>query len=91
MPSYAINRAPKISNVRRLIKLGRRLNFDEVYLAAGTNARAFVLGWLDRERERLHDDPSYAQKVAATASVRLAAVSVAPGTWVDAWRTTSAT
>ncbi|HLZ29589.1 MAG TPA: DEAD/DEAH box helicase family protein [Chloroflexota bacterium] len=84
VPSYALSRAPKVSDARRLIRLGRRLNFDEIDLDAGKNARAFVLGLLHEQRERLLRDPTFAEKLAASTTVRLASVAVAPGTWVDA-------
>ncbi len=85
VPSYAISRSPKVSSVKRLIKLGRRLNIDEVDVGAGARAKTFVLDAVHQQRERLlRDDPTYSEKIAAASSVRVTAISVAPGTWLEA-------
>ena len=80
IPCYRATRAPKVSNVRRLIALGR--NLEQAGLSTGTAeaAQSLVVDHLLSARQSaLTRDSSFADKVAGMAEVTVRGLSVTIG------------
>ncbi|MGB8644719.1 MAG: DEAD/DEAH box helicase family protein, partial [Anaerolineae bacterium] len=83
LPSYRIERTPKSSNVRRLMKLSRLLTFDRVAGGALPDAKSLVINTLNAESTRLSHDPAFIGNMAANQEIEVREVSVAYGEWDD--------
>lgn len=69
LPSYAVERIPKASSVKRLVRLGRYLAQDKVDAKADNTLRAFVVKALEKERNRLKNSAGYQAVVAQAAQL----------------------
>ncbi|MGB8644717.1 MAG: DEAD/DEAH box helicase family protein, partial [Anaerolineae bacterium] len=83
LSSYRIERAPQISNVRRLMKLSRLLTFDRVAGDALPEAKSLVINTLNAESARLSHDPAFIGNMAANQEIEAREVSVAYGEWEE--------
>lgn len=80
VPSYVVPRHPKSSQVRRLMRLARRLAEDDIAPDASDEARELLLDRLDAARERLKDTDAFTQLVAEKSKINLRVVSWVYGT-----------
>jgi type III restriction enzyme len=77
LPTYAIERLSKASNVRRLIRLGRALAYDKLDREAAERFRTLVVSTLDAERKRLEKSPTFKKTLKERAEIDLRGVRVA--------------
>jgi type III restriction enzyme len=76
LPTYAIERLSKASNVRRLIRLGRALAYDKLDKEAAERFRTLAVSTLDAERKRLEKNPSFKKTLKERAEIDLRGVRV---------------
>ncbi len=76
LPTYAIERISKASNVRRLIRLGRALAYDKLDKEAPERFRGLVVSTLDHERKRLQKTTAFKKALDERAEIDLRAVKV---------------
>jgi type III restriction enzyme len=69
LPSYTVERIPKVASYRRLARLGRYLAQDKIDAKADDTLRAFVVKGLEKERNRLKGTAAYKAAVAKVAQV----------------------
>jgi type III restriction enzyme len=81
LPSYSVERVPKTSNVRRFVKLARRLTCDEVDAEAWGGAKALVVRTLSEELDRLREDPRFARLCKANQVIEIREVQIEAGEW----------
>ncbi|MCX6377220.1 MAG: hypothetical protein NTU88_14515, partial [Armatimonadetes bacterium] len=81
LPTYVIERIPKQSDVRRLMKLGRRLTNDELSADAWSGAKNMIVQTLADEVERLKRDDKRA--VQAYQQIPVRQVVIEYGEWRD--------
>ena len=81
LPTYRVERIAKTSNVRRLIKLARKLTFDEIDSKVYAQARKLVVRILTTELTRLNKKPDFVGNIAANQEIELREVSVEYGEW----------
>lgn len=81
LPSYALERVPKTSNTRRLVKLGRLLTMHEIALDAWGESKALVVQTLWEELERVRGKESFRQAVRMGEEIRIRQVAVEYGEW----------
>lgn len=79
LPTYNVERVPKVSSVKRLARLGRYLAQDKIDAKANQTLRAFVVKQLEKERNRLKDTAAFKATLAQAAQVSVRAVQVAVG------------
>jgi type III restriction enzyme len=79
LPTYGVERTSKISNVRRLIQLGRALAWDKLEPDSLQTCRAVVISTLNSERTRLMRTPAFKQALKETAQVDIRGVKTALG------------
>ena len=83
LPTYQVERLPPLSNVQRLVRLGRRLTADRLAKDAWPAAKSLVLQVLGDEHMRLTHDSSFREKLAQAAEIELREVEVACGLWQE--------
>lgn len=83
LPSYSVERVPKTSNTRRLVKLARQLTFDEIDAQAWNEAKALVIKTLTEEVERLRQDPRFARLYKKSQVIEVREVHVEAGEWKE--------
>lgn len=76
LPSYVVERIPKATNVKRLVRLGRQLTFKGIDPEALDGTRSLIVEALEAERRRLEGSPAFKEIVSATAEVRVRATVV---------------
>ncbi len=76
LPTYAIERLSKASNVRRLIRLGRALAYDKLDKEAADRFRKLVVSTLDAERKRLEKSPTFKKTLKERAEIDMRGVRV---------------
>lgn len=76
LPTYAVERLSKSSNVRRLIRLGRALAYDKLDKEAADRFRRLVVSTLDAERNRLAKSPSFRKTLKDRAEIDMRGVRV---------------
>lgn len=84
LPTYIIERVNKASNVRRLMRLGRQLAYDNLDAKAPEHFRTKVVSILDAERQRMAKDTDFQQILAKSGQVDVRAITVAYGQQTDA-------
>lgn len=77
LPTYTVERIPKVSSVRRLARLGRYLAQDKIDAKADATLRAFVVKQLEKERNRLKTTKAYKNVLAQAAQVSVRQVQIA--------------
>ena len=90
MPSYAVEQIPRTSNTRRLVKLARLLNFDEIDSTVWGKAKGLVVKTIADELARLRLDPRFARVYKANQTIEVREVQIEAGEWreVDEGRVT---
>lgn len=83
LPSYVIDRAPKTSNTRRLIKLARQLTMDEIEAKAWGEAKSLIVKTLSGELDRLKNDENYKKLIKTNQEISVREVSVEAGEWKE--------
>jgi type III restriction enzyme len=83
LPIYRAERKDKTSDVRRLMKLGRRLTFDEIDENALRKAKKLVIGILNKELRRLSSRKDFASRLAENQELVVREVQVEYGEWKD--------
>ncbi|OQB40021.1 MAG: Type III restriction enzyme, res subunit [Candidatus Hydrogenedentes bacterium ADurb.Bin179] len=83
LPSYSVERIPKTSNTRRLIKLARQLTFDEIVPQAWDNAKSLVIKTLAKELKRLKSDPRFSHCYRENQVIEISEVQVEVGDWKE--------
>lgn len=83
MPSYFVERIPKTSNTRRLVKLARQLTFDELAPNAWNDAKSLVVKTLSAELERLRKDPIFSRYCQENEVIDIREVQVEAGDWKE--------
>lgn len=93
IPSYYVETITKISNVRRLVKLGRLLTFDEINPQAWDDSKEFVVSILSDELNRMRTDVAFQERYRANQSIEVREVQIEAGEWraVDEQRVFSVT
>lgn len=88
IPSYDVERIPKTTNVRRLIKLSRQLTFDEINPNAWDDAKNLIITTLSRELETKRSDPEFVERYKANQTIDIQEVQIEAGEWreVDSGR-----
>lgn len=81
MPSYSVERIPKSSNIRRLVKLARQLTLDEIDPKAWSHAKSVVIKTLAEELERLHKDKQFLHAYRENQVLEIREVQVEAGEW----------
>lgn len=79
LPTYSVERVPKVSSIKRLARLGRYLAQDKVDAKANQTLRAFIVKQLEKERNRLKNTTAFKATVSQAAQVSVRAVQVAVG------------
>lgn len=80
LPTYAVERISKATNVRRLVRLGRALAYDKLAPDELDATRAFVISSLDKERRRKEKDPDFTKAITEHSHIELRGVTVSYGT-----------
>ncbi len=83
LPSYSVERVPKTSDIRRLLKLARQLTLDEIDPQAWSKAKAAVVKTLTEELERLRRTPLFSRSYRANQVVEIREVQVEAGEWKE--------
>jgi len=76
LPTYAIERISKASNVRRLIRLGRALAYDRLDREALERCRDLIVSALDEERKRREKTAAFKKAVKDRAEIDVRGVKV---------------
>lgn len=76
IPSYVVPTAGKANQVRRLMKLARLLEQDELAPDASEEARSLLLAVLHEEHTRLKDTEQFRSRVGAPAAIDVRAVAL---------------
>lgn len=71
LPTYGIERLSKMSNVRRLIQLGRALTWDKLEPTALEDHRKLIISTLDAERKRLWRTEAFKQSLDESRSITI--------------------
>jgi len=79
LPTYRARRVPPMSNVKRLVGLGRYLSQDELRPEAAGEAKDTVLGELDEQRSSLAGDAQFRGQVAGLTEIELIGLAVEIG------------
>jgi len=79
LPTYGIERISKVSNVRRLIQLGRALSWDKLEPSALENYRNIIVSTLDAERKRLGKTAAFKQALEESTSITVRGVQASYG------------
>ncbi|MDQ6947323.1 MAG: hypothetical protein M3256_13900, partial [Actinomycetota bacterium] len=79
LPVYRARRVPPMSNVKRLVALGRYLAQDELRPAAAAEAKAVVLDELKAQRAALAKDAEFGAQVDGLAEVEITGLAVEIG------------
>lgn len=69
LPTYSVERIPKVSAVKRLVRLGRYLAQDKIDSKADDAMRALVVKELEKQRNRLKNTANFKAAVAQAAQV----------------------
>lgn len=83
LPSYSVERIPKTSNIRRLVKLARQLTFDEIDARAWNEAKTLVIKTLTEELERLRQDSRFARFYRENQVIEIREVQIEAGDWKE--------
>jgi len=76
LPTYAVEKISKATNVRRLVRLGRALAYDKLHPKALDEARDLVIATLQSERKRKENDAAFAKAIKEHSRIDLRAVDV---------------
>jgi type III restriction enzyme len=79
LPTYTVERIPKVSAVKRVVRLGRYLAQDKIDAKADDTLRTFVVKQLEKERNRLKNTATYKAALARAAQVSVREVQIAVG------------
>jgi type III restriction enzyme len=79
LPVHKVQRVTKQSPIRRLMRLGRRLSWDDLDPGAPAKFEKALLDVLDRERKRLADDKDYKRRYDEAGRIDIRAVTVEVG------------
>lgn len=77
LPSYAVERIPKASDIKRLVRFARYLANDEVDAAELDRTRSFVVTLLEKEITRLKKNKKFIGNMEANEEIEIAE------TWID--------
>lgn len=77
LPTYTVERIPKVSSVRRLARLGRYLAQDKIDAKADATLRTFIVKQLEKERNRLKTTKAYKNVLVQAAQVTVRQVQIA--------------
>ncbi len=81
LPNYSVERIPKTSNVRRMLKLARLLTMDEVDPRAWAETKALIVKTISGELERLRGNPSFVRLYKENQEIVIREVQVEAGVW----------
>jgi type III restriction enzyme len=81
LPNYSVERVPKTSDTRRLVRLGRQLTLDEIDSHAWNEAKALVINSLTKELKRLRQDPQFARFYSKNQVIEVREVQIEAGDW----------
>jgi type III restriction enzyme len=79
IPSYSLERVAKLSNGRRLIRLGRALAYDKIEAKAAAGFKGELVKTLLSERTRLARKKAFKEHLAASGKIDIRVVDVAYG------------
>jgi type III restriction enzyme len=79
LPTYRARRAPPMSNVKRLVALGRYLAQDGLRQQAADEAKATVIGDLQAHRQALARDPEFKAQIEGFTEVEITGLAVEIG------------
>lgn len=79
LPTYHVERVSKLSNTRRLLKLGRLLAWDKLDPDAPKNFTAALVAVLDDERKKVEGSEAFDKRLKEAGSIDVRAVTVAYG------------
>lgn len=80
IPTYAVDRAPKLSAIKRLLRLSGMLALEDIDQNADENARELLVSKLKSMRDDLAaNDPDWAKTVKEGGEIEVAVTSVAVG------------
>lgn len=83
LPSYRIERIQRVSNVRRLMKLARRLTFDEIEETSLDEAKKLIVKTLSSELVRLSKRAEFVGNLAANQEIEVRELWVEYGEWQE--------
>ena len=83
LPSYFVERIPKLSHTRRFIKLARQLTLDEVAPKAWSRAKLILIKTLARELDQLRAKPEFSAAYRGNQYISVRAVQVESGNWKE--------
>jgi type III restriction enzyme len=69
LPTFTVERIPKVSSIKRVARLGRYLSQDKIDVKADHTLRAFVVKQIAKERTRLKNTVGYKATIAKAAQV----------------------
>ena len=76
LPTYAVEKISKATDVRRLVRLGRVLAYDKLQPKALDEARDLVIATLEGERKRKEKDAAFADAIKEHSRIDLRGVDV---------------
>lgn len=79
LPTYTVERIPKVSSIRRLARLGRYLAQDKIDAKADNTLRGVIVKEIEKERNRLKSTAAYKAAVAQAAKVSVREQQIALG------------
>lgn len=79
LPIYRVSRISTISGIRRLLKLGRRLEWDGLDDSAIQNFESALVDVLDAERRRLKGDKGFKERIEEAGLIEMRGATVAAG------------
>ena len=71
LPSYVIDRIPKVSDAKRLIKLARQLNLDKLDRAALEEAKSVLISSLEKSRGHLRASDEFAHQLEKAGTIKV--------------------
>lgn len=77
LPSYDVERVPKVSSMRRLVRLARYLAQDKIDKEVYDRERAFVVAQLEKERKRVYTSTAFQTVLAEATKLTVREVQVA--------------
>ncbi|MDO8468149.1 MAG: DEAD/DEAH box helicase family protein [Candidatus Peribacter sp.] len=71
LPSYRIERVPKMSNIRRLVRFARYLSMDEIDLEALDGVKTLIVQTLEKELARCKKSKKFVGNVSANEEIEV--------------------
>lgn len=83
LPTYRVERPSRIRGTHRIMRLARRLNWNNIYKNAISDAKKLIMAELEKQRDRLKQDPEFSKKVTGKAKINIREFVIEYGEWKE--------